>query len=46
MQTVQLTHAFHWLDKHMAEALDCPDEHLDWIYMLRAALLTRLSGDR
>jgi len=30
-----LTDAYRWLDKHMAEALQAPDEHHDWVYMLK-----------
>jgi hypothetical protein len=27
--------AFEWLDRHMTEALDAPDEHFDWIWMAK-----------
>lgn len=27
--------AFDWLDEHMTEALDAPDEHFDWVWMAK-----------
>ena len=27
--------AFHWLDQHMIESADTPDEAFDWVYMTR-----------
>ena len=27
--------AFSWLDEHMPEALETPDEHFDWIWMAK-----------
>ena len=27
--------AFSWLDEHMPEALEAPDEHFDWIWMAK-----------
>jgi hypothetical protein len=35
VQERQFSDAFHWLADNMVDAIECPDEHFDWVYMLR-----------
>jgi hypothetical protein len=37
MQERQFSDAFHWLVNNMIDANEYPDEHFDWVYMLRDA---------
>lgn len=31
----QRSDAFQWLDRHVVDALEAPDEAFDWVYMLK-----------
>jgi hypothetical protein len=35
VSTNQGSDAFQWLDRHMVDAIDAPDEAMDWVYMLK-----------